>query len=450
MFVTRRHLSRRTMLRGIGAAVGLPLLDSMVPAFAAPANPATGAKRFIVTYMPVGTTMKVWPAEGVGRDYKLSRIQKPFEPLREHFSILSGLDHHQANALGDGGGDHARAGATFLTGTHAKKTSGADIRAGISADQIVAQKTGAETRFASLELGCEDSRIVGACDSGYSCAYQNSIAWRTPTSPLPPETNPREVFERLFGTEDLSLPADVRARRTRARKSILDLVRQDTQSLATTLGPADRRKIDEYLFAVREIEKRIESAETESRKFTPAIGKPSGVPVAYDEYAKLMFDLQVMALQADLTRVITFMLGREASLRAYPEIGVTEPHHPLTHHRGEPDSIEKVIKINVYHSELVAGFLQKLKDTSDGEHNLLYNSLVVYSSGIADGNRHTHENLPCIFAGHGGGAFKQGRHIVYKSGTPMTNLFLTLLDSMGIRPESIGDSTGKLEHLTDL
>lgn len=450
MFVTRKHISRRTMLRGMGAAIGLPLLDSMAPAFAAPAQ-AASPLRFLVTYMPVGSTMKVWPAEGAGKDYKLSRIQKPFEPLREHFSILSGLDHHQANALGDGGGDHARAGATFLTGAHARKTSGADIYAGVSADQIIARKTGEETRFPSLELGCEDSRIVGACDSGYSCAYQNSIAWRTPTSPLPPESNPREVFERLFGTQDLSLPADVRARRARARKSILDLVRDDTQSLVAGLGAADRRKIDEYLFAVREIERRIESAENDNKQsFAPTIKKPSGVPIGYNDYAKLMFDLQILALQADLTRVVTFMLGREASLRAYPEIGVMEPHHPLTHHRGEPDHIEKVIKINVYHSELVAGFLQKLKDTRDGEHNLLYNSMVIYSSGIADGNRHTHENLPCVFAGHGGGSFKQGQHIVYKSGTPMTNLLLTVMDRMGIHPESLGDSTGRLEHLTDL
>ena len=449
MFVSGKHISRRIALRGMGAVIGLPLLDSMIPAFAAPTK-AIGPRRFIVTYMPVGTTMKVWPAIGSGKDYTLSRIQQPFEPLREHFSILSGLDHNQANALGDGPGDHARAGATFLTGAHARKTSGADIQSGISADQIAAKVTGTQTRFPSLELGCEDSRIVGACDSGYSCAYQNSISWRTPTSPLPPESNPREVFERLFGVQDLSLPPEVRARKARARKSILDVVREDTRALASGLGPADRRKIDEYLFAIREIEKRIESAEKENSDFTPSIAKPSGVPVSYDEYANLMFDLQVLALQADLTRVVTFMLGREASLRAYPEIGVTEPHHPLTHHRGEPDSIEKVIKINVYHSKLVAGFLQKLKDTPDGEHNLLFNSMIVYSSGIADGNRHTHEDLPCLFAGHGGGSFKQGQHIAYKSGTPMTNLFLTILDRMGIHPESIGDSTGKLEHLTDL
>jgi hypothetical protein len=448
MFITGKHVSRRTLLRGMGAAIGLPLLDAMTPAFAAT---SAAPKRFVVTYMPVGTTMKVWPADGVGKDYKLSRIQQPFESLRDHLSIISGLDHHQANALGDGGGDHARAGATFLTGVHCKKTSGADIQAGISADQIVAQKVGKETRFASLELGCEDSRIVGACDSGYSCAYQNSIAWRTPTSPLPPESNPREVFERLFGTQDLSLAPEVRLRRARARKSILDLVLEDTQSLAKGLGPADRRKIDEYLFAVREIERRIETAEVDNKKFTPTIEKPSGVPVTYDEYANLMFDLQILAMQADLTRVMTFMLGREASLRAYPEIGVPEPHHPLTHHRGEPDHIEKVIKINVYHSQLVAGFLQRMKNTPDGEHNLLHNSLALYSSGIADGNRHTHENLPCILAGHGGGAFnKVGRHIVYKNGTPMSNLLLNVMDCMGVPTEKLGDSTGRLEHLTDL
>ena len=255
MFVSGKHISRRMALRGMGAVIGLPLLDSMIPAFAAPTK-AIGPRRFIVTYMPVGTTMKVWPAIGTGKDYALSRIQQPFEPLREHFSILSGLDHNQANALGDGPGDHARAGATFLTGAHARKTSGADIQSGISADQIAAQVTGTQTCLPSLELGCEDSRIVGACDSGYSCAYQNSISWRTPTSPLPPESNPREVFERLFGVQDLSLPPEVRARKARARKSILDAVREDTRALASGLGPADRRKIDEYLFAIREIERR--------------------------------------------------------------------------------------------------------------------------------------------------------------------------------------------------
>jgi Protein of unknown function (DUF1552) len=307
-----------------------------------------------------------------------------------------------------------------------------------------------ETRFPSIELGCEDSRVVGACDSGYSCAYQNTISWRTPTSPLPPESNPRGVFERLFGAEDLSLPPAVRARRAKSRKSILDMVREDTQDLLTDLGAADRRKVDEYLYAVREIEKRIAGAENENREFTPSIEKPSGVPVAFSDYLKLMFDLQVVAIQADLTRVATFMIGREGSLRSYPEIGVPEPHHPLTHNRGEAELVAKVTKINVFHAEHFAYFLGRLKSIQDGDGTLLDHSMIVYGSAIAEGNIHSHVNLPVLLAGRGNGSIKVGQHVVYKEGTPMTNLYLTLLDRIGVTPESVGDSTGKLQHLTDV
>ena len=352
--------------------------------------------------------------------------------------------------MGDGGGDHARAGACYLTGVHPKKTAGADIQAGISADQIVAERWKSETRFGSLELGCDDTRTVGACDSGYSCAYQNSVSWRTPSSPMPPETNPRTVFERLFGSEDLSLPADVRARRLAARKSILDFVNEDSKRLSLDLGAADKRKLDEYLYAVREIEKRIEGAEKDQTQFKPSIDKPAGVPVLFADYLKLMFDIQLLAIQADLTRVTTFMIGREGSQRTYEEIGIPEPHHPLTHHRNNAENIEKITQINQLHAKQFAYFLDKLKTTKEGDGSLLDHSMVVYGSGIADGNQHSHENLPMIVAGRGNGAIQPGRYLTYAKGTPTTNLWLTLLDRMDVHPENIGDSTGRLQHLTGL
>lgn len=449
MFVSRKHLPRRSFLRGLGAAVSLPMLDSMVPAFAAP-GAAKAPNRLLFTYVPIGAVMEEWWPEGSGKDFKLKRVLKPLEPFRNDLCILGGLDNQNGNALGDGAGDHARAGACYLTGVHPRKTAGADIQAGISVDQIVAANAGKQTRFGSIELGCDDTRTVGACDSGYSCAYQNSVSWRTPTSPMPPETNPRIIFERLFGTEDLSLPKEVRARRAASRQSILDFVSEDTKKLSAGLGAADRRKIDEYLYAVREIERRIQSAETQGREFTPTIEKPAGVPVLFSDYLKLMFDLQVLAIQADLTRTTTFMYGREGSQRTYEEIGIPDAHHPLTHHRGNKENIEKVTRINTFHAQHLAYFLGKLKDTQEGDGTLLDHSMVVYGSGIADGNAHSHENLPILVAGRGGGALRTGRYITYPKGTPNTNLWLTLLDRMDIHPESVGDSTGRLQRLTEL
>jgi hypothetical protein len=449
MLIDRKVLGRRTVLRGLGAAVGLPLLESMTPALSQGATAKQTPNRLLFSYIPIGATMEAWTPEGEGPNYTMNRILKPLEPFRQDLSILSGLDHAQAYALGDGGGDHARAAACFLTGVHPKKTA-TDILSGISADQIVAQAIGSQTRFASIELGCEDSRTVGACDSGYSCAYQNTMSWRTPTSPMPPEINPRVVFERLFGSEDLSLSKEERARNFATRKSILDWVVEDTQRLNQTLPSEDRRKIDEYLYSIREVEQRIESAEKDNREFTPSIDKPSGVPVLFSDYLKLMFDLQLLAIQSDLTRVTTFMFGREGSLRTYNEIGIPDPHHPTTHHRGNPELVEKVTKINTFHAEHFAYFLGRLKSTPEGDGNLLDHSMVVYASAIADGSRHTHTDLPAIIAGHGKGALKVGQHTRYAEGTPMTNLWLTLLDRMDIHPETIGDSTGRLEHLTEL
>jgi hypothetical protein len=442
MFIERKHLQRRTFLRGIGASIALPVLDAMTPALQAAPKPSPN--RLIFTYIPCGAMMNEWNPIGEGKDYKVGRILKPLETYREHFSVLSGLDHKQAEALGDGPGDHARAGAAYLTGVHCKKTGGTDIRAGVSVDQIAAKHLASQTRFASIELGCDDTRTVGACDSGYSCAYQNTLSWRSPTSPLPPETNPRVVFERLFGTDDRNLTPEERAARMAERKSILDLVRDDAQGLMRDLGRADRRKVDEYLFAVRELERNIESAEREHKEVAGLIEKPAGVPVKFADYTKLMFDLQILALQSDLTRVVTFMYGREASQRTYGEIGIADPHHPLTHHLGNKEWIEKVTQINVYHAKLFTYFLDRLKAAQDGDGTLLDHSMLVYGSGLSDPNAHSKIGLPVLLAGRASGKLSPGKHIAFPKGTPMANLFLTLLDHMSVPAESIGDSTGRL------
>ena len=427
--------------------MALPVLDAMTPAFAA----KTAAKpllRLAILYVPNGIIMKDWTPEAEGKDFALTRILMPLEPYRERILVLSGLTHNNGRPLGDGAGDHARAAASFLTGAHPRKTAGGDIANGVSLDQVVAQQVGTATRFPSIELGCEDGRLVGNCDSGYSCAYSNSISWRTPNTPNPPEVNPRAVFERLFGAnaED---PA-TRARHARYNKSILDFVAADAQRLQGGLGPTDRRKLDEYLTSVREIERRIEVAEANNNDIVPSMEKPDGIPVYYAEHARLMFDLQAMALQADLTRVTTFMMGREGSNRAYREIGISDAHHPLTHHRNQPDLIEKVTRINCYHVEQFAYFVGKLQSTSDGDGTLLDHSMVLYGSGLSDGNRHAHNDLPALIAGGACGAITPGRHVVYPKETPMANLFVTLAGHMGVPVETLGDSNGRLDHLADV
>ena len=448
MIVTGRHLPRRTFLRGLGAAIALPYLDAMSPAFAANAASAGRAQRLIFTYIPNGVTMEAWTPAAAGSAFEYTRILKPLEAFRDRTLVLSGLAHKNAYALGDGPGDHARAAACYLTGVHPKKTAGADIKNGVSADQIAAQHIGATTRFPSLELGCDDSRTVGNCDSGYSCAYTNSLSWRSETAPNPPETNPRLVFERLFGSFDAGLDPATRARRQASRSSVLDLVTGRTSDLVKTLGSSDKRKVDEYLSSIREVERRIQMAEQDMTGLPEGFEKPTGIPVTYDEYASLMFDLQVLALQADLTRVITMMMGREGSMRTYPEIGVPDPHHPLTHHRNTPEWIEKVTQVNTFHMGLFAKFVEKLQATPDGDGSLLDQTLIVYGSGIADGDRHTHTDLPVLLVG-GAGSLKTGRHVRYED-VPMTNLYLTVLDRVGVRAEAIGDSTGRVEHLTDV
>src|SRR5688572_20901996 len=446
--LTRKHLPRRMFLKGMGATIALPMLDAMTPALGAFGRSAAKAPlRLAFTYVPNGITMADWTPTGEGAAFEFSRVMKPLEAFRKDTVVLSGLAHRNGMALGDGPGDHARAAASYLTGVHPRKTAGADIQNGISVDQIAAQAIGSQSRFASLELGCDDSRTVGNCDSGYSCAYTNSLAWRGPTTPMPPETNPRLVFERMFGDIDTSLSPEARARRLRYRRSILDLVGERTAAISADLGPADKRKLDEYLSSIREIEQRIELAERDMTGLTPAIDKPTGIPVLYADYINLMFDLQLIAFQTDMSRVVTMMMGREGSMRTYPEIGVPDPHHPLTHHRGNAEWIERVTKVNTMHMELFAGFIGKLKATPDGDGNLLDHTVIVYGSGLSDGNRHTHEDLPVAIVGRGGD-FRLGSHIVYPKGMPMTKLYLTLLDRMGVQEETIGDSTGKIEHLT--
>ena len=438
-FLTGTHINRRALLRGVGSAIALPLLDAMRPALAAPSKIARQARRVAVVYVPNGIVMKDWKPTETGDNFTYTRILKPLEPFRQDITLLSGLANNIANKAKGGG--HAKASGSFLSGAEPKYTAGSDVRAGVTFDQIAAQKFASETRVASLQLGCEDARMVGNCDTGSSCAYTNSLSWKNPETPLAVEVNPRSVFERLFGTVDPSLPADVRARRAMYRKSILDQTRENTQRLLSGLGADDRRKMDEYLTGIREVEMRIDAAEKDP--LTPPSEKPSGIPFEYADYVKLMFDLQVIAFQSDLTRVSTMMLGREGSVRTYPEIGVPDPHHPLTHHRGHPDFIEKVTKINCFHVELFAKFVEKLKATPDGDGSLLDHSAILYGGALSDGNAHSNFDLPLLVAGHAGG-IRGGRYVASAAKTPVANLFVQLMNVVGLEVEQFADSTGML------
>lgn len=430
--------------------VGMPFLDAMVPAFAAPSrNAAKAPTRMAFVYVPNGIVMPEWTPTAEGAGFEFQRTMKPLEAQRDRITVLTGLMQNGGRALGDGPGDHARAASSFLTGMHPRKTAGADIKIGISVDQAAAQAVGSATRFASMELGLEDGRLVGSCDSGYSCAYSNNLSWRTENSPLPPEINPRLVFERLFGGDEVEDEAG-RARRLKYHKSILDSVVDDTQTLKSSLGATDKRKLDEYLHSVREIEKRIEASEKDSRQIAPPFEKPAGAPAEYGEHARLMYDLMTVAFQMDATRIMTFMMAREGSSRAYREINISDGHHPLTHHRNNEEMVEKVRQINRYHVEQFAYWIDKLRKTPDGDGTLLDSAMIVYGSGLADGNRHTHHDLPVVLAGAGNGSIKPGRHIKYASETPMANLFVTMLEKMNVRMDTLGDSNGKLGYLSEL
>ena len=450
MIITGRSLSRRTVLRGLGASMALPLLDAMAPAFAyAPQSAAKPVRRLSIVYVPNGIVMDRWTPAAEGTDFELTPTLAALKPFRDQLLVISGLVHQTAFPLpGEGAGDHARAAACFLTGVHPKKTEGADIQAGISMDQIAAREVGRQTQLASLELGCDPNYFLGACDAGYSCAYGNTLSWRTTTTPLPVEIEPRAVFERLFGDASSTDAATRRARRQEDR-SILDSLMEDVARLQRDLGPTDRGKLAQYLEAIRDIERRIQTAEQQSAESTqlPLLTRPSAIPDAYADHVRLMFDLQLLAFQADLTRITTFMMSREVSSRTYPELGIPDPHHPMSHHQGDAKKIEKLAKINAFHVTLFAEFLEKLRAIPDGDGSLLDHLMILYGCGISDSDQHLHDNLPALVLGGGAGRLRGGRHLRYAADTPMTNLQLSLLDKMDVAIDRLGDSTGKLQGL---
>jgi hypothetical protein len=442
-----KPLSRRALLRGAGTCMALPFLDAMLPAFASGIPEAP--KRMMYVYAPTGMMPQYWTPATTGPDFEYQRIMKPLEKFRKDILVMSGLSANPLGiALNDGGGDHARAVASYLTGVRPKKTLGADFHAGVSGDQLAARVLGAKTRFPSLEVACEDSRSVGECDS-YTCAYQ-TVSWKSPTEPLPPEMNPRLLFERMFGDMDVSANVEERKNQEMYRKSILDLTMQDTQSLQRDLGATDRRKLDEYLTSVRELEVQMGKSDNDAAQIPQGLSKPTGIPANYAEHARLMFDLITIAFQTDMTRVVTFMLAREGGVRPYPEIGVPEAHHSISHHGGNPDLIEKLAKIECYHMEQFAYFVEKMKGTPEGSGSLLDHSVVVYGAAIADPNRHDHDHCPTLIAGNAGGHIKTGKHVAFTQGTPISNLHLTMLDLVGVPTDKLGNSDGKLDFLTDV
>jgi hypothetical protein len=453
MIITKKALARRTFLRGAGTTLALPLLDAMFPALSPAAT--TAAKpvaRLGFIYHPTGAIPSRWTPAAEGTAFEFSPTLKALEPFRDRTVVLSGLAQVQARALGDGNGDHAREGAVWLTGVHPKKTEGAGIRSGISVDQIAARHFADQTQLASLELGTESPTLAGGCDSGYSCAYTNTVSWRTPATPLPMEHNPRVVFERLFGEGDTNDPA-ARAAMLDRRRSILDYVSGSIDRLETRLGPSDRNKLSEYLEAIRDIERRICKAEQQNagdRVQVPLMERPSSIPDTFEEHCKLMFDLQVMAYRTDMTRVITFMLAHAGSNRAYPAIGISDGHHSLTHHQNNAEKVEKVAQIDAHLASMVAYYLDRLRSTPDGDGNLLDHVMIVYGSGTGDGNAHTHHDLPTVLLGGGCGQIKGGRHLRYAKDTPLNNLFLNLMDKAGMPVDKFGDSTGQLTSLSEV
>jgi len=450
MMIFKKAIPRRSFLRGMGATFALPLLDGMVPAFAGPAD--TSAKppvRLGIVYSGNGQwPMDKWTPKTEGPNFELTQTIEQLKPYRDQLLVLSGLAQKEAFPReGDGGGEHSRTTATFLTGVRPKRTDGKDIHAGTSVDQIVAEKIGKDTQLKSIEASLFPSDLVGTCESEYTCLYISTLCWRTPTTPLPMERIPRALFERLFGDSD-STDRAARLDRIQEQRSILDWVTEDVSKLEKQIGPSDRAKIEEYLEAVRDIERRIQLAEEQSNRELPSLERPAGVPASYEDYAKLMIDLLMMAWQVDLTRVITFSLAREmAGDRAYPEIGISDIHHSLSHHQNNPVMVEKLFKINVYHMKMFAYMLAKLRATKEGDGNLLDHSLILRGCGLSNGNIHQHDNLPILLLGGANGKLKGGRHIRYPDDTPTTNLYLTMLDILGIPVEHFGDSTGRLNLL---
>jgi hypothetical protein len=450
------YLPRRTFLRGLGVTMALPFLECMLPGVvkAASIAPTAGtARRMVFMYLPNGADMESWTPTAVGDKFELSSTLAPLQPVRQQVSVLSGLAHVQARALGDGAGDHARANSCFLTGVHPRKTAGADISVGVSVDQVAAMQVGKNTRLPSLELSCETNlKQAGSCDSGYACAYQNNLSWRNENGPMPPIGDPRLVFERLFTTneEDPDLVAG-RALRESCRSSILDIVAQDAKAFQKNLGATDRHKIDEYLTGLRETEVAIEQQAkfnaAQMGKPRPTMEKPEGIPTDFTAHIKLMYDLLALAMQSDSTRIATMMVQHEGSNRPYPFIGVTDGHHDLSHHGGNAEKKAKIAQINKFHIEQIAYFLGKIQGMKEGYGTVLDNSMIVVGSALADGQKHQHDELPVLLCGGGGGTLKPGRHVRYEKETPMTNLYLSLLDRMGVKADKLGDSTGRLERI---
>lgn len=450
ILTSRGRLPRRTFLRGLGTVMGLPLLEAMAPklrAVEALGTAPTVPRRMAFIFIPNGANMADWTPSAEGREFELPYILEPLKSHQEDLLVLSGLTHDKARPNGDGAGDHARSSATFLTAAQARKTDGADIRVGVSVDQVAAARAGGRTRLPSLELGCDRSKLSGNCDSGYSCAYSFNISWKTPTTPLPPETNPRLVFERLFGGAADNESAEARARRVRRNTSILDFVQEDARRLRGNLGATDQRKLDEYLTAVRELEQRIEQDERFEAAL-PTGEKPEGIPATYESHIRLMFDLLVMAFQTDTTRIASFVLAHDGSNRPYPFLGVSEGHHDLSHHGNDEEKKKKIARINRFHIEQYAYFLDRLKGIPEGTGSLLDQSMIVYGAAISDGNRHNHDDLPVLLAGKAGGAFSTGRHVRYARNTPMANLYLSMLEQFHTPVERLGDSSGRLDRLS--
>jgi hypothetical protein len=444
VILTGKAVPRRSFLRGMGATLGLPLLDAMIPAGTAlAATSAAPVRRLGFVYIPMGATINRWTPSATGRITELSPSLSSLTPFLDHLTVITNLELKN----GYSAGNHATANSAFLSAAKAKMTEGTDYQLGTTVDQIAAQQIGKETPLPSLELAMDLMATVGDCDNGFACVYQNNLSWSSPTTPLPAEAHPRAVFERLFG--DGGNAADRRAE-MKKDASILDWITTDIANLRSKVGPADRSRINSYLDSVREVERRIQKAEAQARESRlPELDRPLGVPAAYADHARLMFDLQVLAMQADMTRVITFQLARETSNRTYPEIGVPDAHHPLTHHGGNPEKMERVAKINAFHVSLFAYFLEKLKATPEGEGSLLDHSAILYGSGMGNPDVHDHVNLPILVAGGAAGRIKGARHIKYAEPVPLANLHLTLLDKVGVRLDSFADSNGKIPDLLE-
>lgn len=446
MFITKKALPRRTVLRGIGTTLALPLLEGMVPALTALAK--TAAKpinRLSYFYVPNGMIMDKWTPTAEGATFGLTPILEPLAPFRDRIVVLSGLSSKAADVRNEDGGGHAKDCAAFLTGVCPKRTEGPGIEAGISADQIAAKALGQDTQIASLQMGLEPPQLAGNCVEGYACAYVNTLSWLNATTQLPVEINPRAIFEELFGDGRSSAE---RLARIREERSILDSVTEKAARLQRKLGPADRGKMTQYLDSVRDVERRIQKAEVQGSQELPEVPRPVGVPATFEEHMKLMLDLQVLAYQTDMTRVVTFMVGREISARTYPQIGVPDSHHPISHHGFDPEMMAKCTKVNIYHVTMFASLLEKLQSTPDGDGSLLDHIMILYGSGMSNSHIHDPLDLPILIAGGGTGRIKGGRHVRYQKDTPLPNLHLALLDKLGVNVETLGDSTGKLEHLS--